>query len=50
MCHKLNLLEQDIPAMFLPNTVPTNVSGRMTKMQMDATAIMVKKGIAREAW
>ena len=38
-----------LPAKFLPSTVPTNVRGRMTKTHMDATAIIVVKGIALEA-
>ena len=38
-----------LPAKFLPSTVPTSVRGRMTKTHMDATAIMVVKGIALEA-
>ncbi len=38
------------PDRFLPSTVPTSVSGSMTKRQMQATATMVPKGMAREAW
>ena len=49
-CVLMKIMHKTLPAKFLPSTVPTNVRGKMTNMHMDATAIIVVKGIALEAW
>lgn len=38
------------PSKFLPTTVPTRVSGKMTKIHIQVTTTIVLNGIARDAW